>query len=684
MRIIRAALPLAAGASALLAGCAPSRPPAEPVPPPTFERVEPPRPDLPPPPAVNGPLQLSVAYPPANATLAVRDSNFIFGATGSGQASLTINGSPVEVAPNGAFLAFLPVPRDGVYRLQAARGADTATLVQQVAVPAAAGAVPAGPRITSVAPSGALAVPAGEGVEVSVRATPGGRVELVLPDRSRIPLVESGAPAESDPGDAFRTVPPPPSRSTTVLYHTLVPATASWSANDTAVAVPRLRSVSERALAARQPPPTTTAAGAGDRVLSPRLQQLRQDTLVLDSMAPRIELIVGRDTVRRPLRLNLTVLDPGIPLVGVVQAPAAAPPDWTVRGRVDVAGPFHYFWPPGTFLHITAERAGMYRVQLSADVHAWVPISDVRLLAAGTPPPGAEIAAVRFNAQPGYIDLRIPLGERLPFRVQESESGLTLDVFGGISRVNYFQYGTLDPLIDRAGWSQPADSVFRVQVQLTQPVWGYDVLFDRSDALLLRIRRPPDIDPEHPLRGLRIVVDPGHPPGGAIGPTGLTEAEANLAVGLKLRTLLEAAGAHVIMTRTDNSSVELGARPRMAADSNAHILLSLHNNAFPDGVNPFLNNGTSVYYFQPQSVDLAKHLQAELLSELRLRDIGIGRADLALVRPTWMPAALTETMYLMIPRQEAALRDPLTQERIALAHLRALEAFARERAAARH
>ena len=36
---------------------------------------------------------------------------------GSGRATLMINGAPVDVAPNGAFLAFLPVPQDGRYVL---------------------------------------------------------------------------------------------------------------------------------------------------------------------------------------------------------------------------------------------------------------------------------------------------------------------------------------------------------------------------------------------------------------------------------------------------------------------------------------------------------------------------------------------------------------------------------------
>jgi N-acetylmuramoyl-L-alanine amidase len=237
-------------------------------------------------------------------------------------------------------------------------------------------------------------------------------------------------------------------------------------------------------------------------------------------------------------------------------------------------------------------------------------------------------------------------------------------------------------LLTRAEWSQPADSVFRVTVQLSAPVWGYHTFYEAGGALVLRIRRPPPIDPAAALRGLVIAVDPGH--GGedraTRGPTGLTEADANLSIALALRDLLQQAGARVVMTRTTDATVPLADRPRMAADSGAHILVSVHNNAFPDGVNPWVNNGTSTYYYHPQSVELARLFQHELLQELALRDIGYGRADLALVRPTWMPAVLTETMFLMIPQQEAALRDPAVHRRIARAHLRALQAFLLRRA----
>jgi N-acetylmuramoyl-L-alanine amidase len=136
----------------------------------------------------------------------------------------------------------------------------------------------------------------------------------------------------------------------------------------------------------------------------------------------------------------------------------------------------------------------------------------------------------------------------------------------------------------------------------------------------------------------------------------------------------------VLETRPDTASVALGARPLAAERANAELLVSLHNNAFPDGVNPFTNNGTTAFYNAPQGMELARALQHELIAELGLRDLGIARADVALVRSTWFPSTLTETMFLMVPQQEAALRDPAVQERIARAHLRAIEAFLRGKA----
>ena len=119
-----------------LAACGAPRPPATPAPkpaPPSPEEVAngaPSSPVLPPVPLVTGPLAPRVVYPTANAMIQSRDSNFIFGSIGNGNAALTINGQPVHVWPNGAYLAWLPIPSADAprYDLVATLGADTARM----------------------------------------------------------------------------------------------------------------------------------------------------------------------------------------------------------------------------------------------------------------------------------------------------------------------------------------------------------------------------------------------------------------------------------------------------------------------------------------------------------------------------------------------------------------------------
>jgi N-acetylmuramoyl-L-alanine amidase len=97
-------------------------------------------------------------------------------------------------------------------------------------------------------------------------------------------------------------------------------------------------------------------------------------------------------------------------------------------------------------------------------------------------------------------------------------------------------------------------------------------------------------------------------------------------------------------------------------------------------VNPFTNNGTSVFYNQPRSLALAGDIQRSLVRRLKLPDLGIGRADLALVRPTWMPAVLCEGMFIILPEQEATLRSADGQQRYASGVVEGLKAFLRRRA----
>lgn len=652
-------------------------------------------PALPAIPATTGSLELDLVYPPPEATLAVRDSTFVFGATGTGQATLWINSERVRVEPNGAFLAFLPVPPDGRYHLTAIAGADTAVLEREVGIPDPPPLLDPGSATIvegSAFPRGARTALPGEPILVGFQGTPGGRARLVLPNGRAVPLVEerstvaeAGGPLEFSIDEPRATAPVEPG----VARYRGVFAARPLLSGDTSLARPTLvdhgggerlrRGVAPRRIerGAREGREVRGAREAGEAGAWARRARWRAE-----GATAWFELVVGTDTARTPLPLNLALLDPARPRVGVAvdAEPVGVSGDETVVGRVAPGYTYHYFWPNGTLLTLTGEREGAYRVRLSPTQSAWVSSREVRLLEPGTPPATGRVGTVRMTPTPDAVDIRISLSEQVPFSVDVDGRTVELTIHGGYGDTDWLIFGPEDAFVRSAAWGQVGEG-YRLTVHLNRQPWGYRAAWAKNGDLILSLRRPPAIDARRPLRGLRIAVDAGHPPAGATGPTRLTEAEANLAISERLEALLREAGAEVVMTRRDTAAVPLLTRTFVAETTDAHILVSVHNNAFPDGVDPFRNAGTSVYYFQPFSLDLARAFQRELVAELRLRDLGVGRADLALVRPTWMPSALTETMYMMIPRQEAALRDPRVIDRIARAHVRALETFLRERAA---
>ena len=513
--------------AALAAGCAPSRKTTR-----TRTPLPKPNPSVQspnvPPSAPEAPIQISVAYPVPGQWRPHVDSNFIFGTVGNGNASLTIDGYPVPVWQNGAFLAFLPMPSDGVYHLTAERGSD----LQQATV--------------------------------SYRAA------------------ESGGET--------------PAHHAEEVHKAFKPAMSA-------------------------------------------------------------EITKGSDTLQ----------------TGSDVAPGARTPD----------GNREWFFPRGTRLEVEEQEGNYYKVQLDKNTFAWV--DDTNFDDHPEPRPNHWNNRTGIIPNPGYVDAVIP-ADHNAFQITPGGVELRIHVYGN-SRPSLMNTQSPDELIQSVGSDSTGKGV-DYTVQLSKPVWGYKAFYTGDGALDVRIRRPPKIDPENPLKGIRIMIDPGHPPGGAIGPTGLTEREANLAVALRIRDQLTAKGATVLMTHTTldglvsdyNQVEELDARTELAVRDNVDLLVSTHENAFPDGTNPFLNYGTAAYYYQPFSAELAAELDHSISQVTGIPNLGSFQKSLAICRPTWMPCALTESLYMMFPDQEAKLRDPKFLDKLAAAHVAGIENFLREHA----
>ena len=629
----------------------------------------------PPPSAPRPPIALRVVYPAPEDLVRVRDSSFLLGSVSGGDVRVTINGNKVRVWPNGAWLAWLPFPADSVmqFRIEARRERDSTVLIYPVRrdqryLPAEVRSRSVWIDSMSLSPRGQVWLPASEYVSLSARAAEGSDVQVHLPDGSTVRLLPQRQPEEVLP--AIRAF----EHDTTKLR---TPDEVRY------VGVIRGRSLGPDPgplLPGPSPALVRVLARAALRcVTGARCPSAYADLLSPDTGWAVIEATLPGDTVRTRWPLQVALLDT-LPLVTEFDddTTGSGETDSLTPGRATPGGPYQWFFPTGTRAAVTARVNDDLRVRLSPDAEAWVPAADARLLPAGLPAPRAVVGSVTLTRLSDRVTLRVPLTQRVPFQVLESERGLTLRFYSAVSDVDWIRYGS-DSLVQRLTWGQHGRDELTLSVDLAQPVWGYRTRWSRND-LLLEIRRPPRLSVGDPLRGRVVALDPGHPPLGATGPTGLREAEANLAVALKLRTMLRAAGARVVMTRTADTTVELWARVKIADTSGAEMMVSIHNNALPDGVNPFTNNGTSVFYNQPRSLPLAAEIQRSLVRRLRLPDLGISRADLAVVRPTWMPAVLCEGMFLIMPDQETRLRSPQGQQLYARGVLEGIRNFLHYRA----
>ncbi|MEO8452597.1 MAG: N-acetylmuramoyl-L-alanine amidase [Gemmatimonadota bacterium] len=593
-------------------------------------------------PKVHGPLEIRIVYPSPSDVVAAEDTSFLFGSVGDGDATLTVNGRSVPVAPNGAFLAWLPFPRDSVARFEfvARTKSDEARLEYRVKrqLPFTG---PAGkPWIDpgSLAPRGSVVWPRGEYLGFSLRAAPGARVELVLPSGARAPLSRREGPE---------------------------------------LASEALRAFDRDTLNLRRPARGDRYAGIIRGVASGVVAE-KPDSYRPGNLS--VEAIIGRDTARARWPVAIQLLDT-LPVMAELDDDLEhkGNTDRITVGRPDPGATYHWFFPAGTVAEVSGRINGELRLRLSNTSAAWVAAAETKAVGQPAASLPATVGSVTMTPRKDLIAIRIPVTRRVPFQVTESPRALRLTLYRAAADIDWWRYGPADSLIGLAAWRQTTSDELEITIDLTEDVWGYRTRWDRND-LMVEIRRPPVIDRAEPLRGRTIVIDPGHPPIGATGPTGLRESEMTLAVAQRLVPLLRAKGATVLLTRTDHSPVELWSRVRFADSVGADLMVSIHGNAMPDGVNPFSNNGTSTFYFNPASFALARTLDDRLVAHFGTRDLGVSRANLALARPTWMPAVLTEGLFLMIPEQEAALRSPEGQLSYAQALFEGIERFLAEKA----
>lgn len=412
-----------------------------------------------------------------------------------------------------------------------------------------------------------------------------------------------------------------------------------------------------------------------------------------DSPLYEIVATTGVDTVRltRTVKIAPPPADPPPPPSDTVVVmsparyaeligPAAYPSDTdrVVTGYALTGGVERWFLLPGTVVKVAATKGADAHVELDSSQTIRIEPSELRMLDSAAAPVRLRASAFRLVNADQHTDIVIPVTGRPPYLVETGMSSLTLTLYGveGPPRQSTARGRLSSHVATVAAARVGGGPQMKYTVGLRGLAYGYQPLWEEG-RFILRVRRPPMVNPASPLAGLTIAIDPGHPPAGATGPTGLYEAVPVLDVGFKVRELLQAKGVNVLMTRTTPDTVALTLRPTMARRTNAHALVSIHLNAVPDGINPLRVDGTATYHYHPHSQPLAETTQRAAVARMSLRDNGVKRQNFALVRPTWMPAILVEGAFIIVPEQESAMRTPEYQERYAQAIVDGLENYFR-------
>ena len=217
----------------------------------------------------------------------------------------------------------------------------------------------------------------------------------------------------------------------------------------------------------------------------------------------------------------------------------------------------------------------------------------------------------------------------------------------------------------------------------------------------------------------KIVIDPGHGgrDPGAVGPGGTREEHIVLSIAKYLKQLIEAnTSIEVLMTRENDTFVELKRRSEFANQNEAKLFISIHANAnnsrYVRGVSTYflgpgrtdearevamLENSVIKYesgskyadlsgenyilsamaqnVYNVESQDLAVMVQQEIIRESGLRDAGVRQGPFQVLVGASMPNIIVETAFISNPREEKLLRDKSFQKKLARGIFRSIKRF---------
>jgi len=191
-----------------------------------------------------------------------------------------------------------------------------------------------------------------------------------------------------------------------------------------------------------------------------------------------------------------------------------------------------------------------------------------------------------------------------------------------------------------------------------------------SDGFRLMLKRPVGITVGlNPLKGIKILVDPGHG-GKDPGALGILRGEyaekhINMDTSIRLKHHLESLGATVWMTRDRDIDLSLQERLRLSYRMKPDLFISMHANSIGPELN--INNiaGFSVHYKDEIARLASDSVLKTVIETLSRKSRGVKIDNFYVVRGTWTPSILLETGFVPNPLEFEWLSEPMHQDELA-------------------
>ena len=160
-----------------------------------------------------------------------------------------------------------------------------------------------------------------------------------------------------------------------------------------------------------------------------------------------------------------------------------------------------------------------------------------------------------------------------------------------------------------------------------------------------------------------VVIDAGHGgfDRGGIPGQRVPESLMTLDVALRLRTILQANGYRVVMTRSTDVFVPLGTRVAIANAYRNGIFVCVHfNSATRRGA-----NGIETYFYSSQSLPLASAIHYYVAGGAPSLNRGVRRRGYYVLRKTTIPSVLVECGFLTNPSEAQSVQSSSYRQKLA-------------------